>query len=194
MIKTVKAGTRDVLQEITIEGAAEEDVSSLSPSPSKNQQTQCHSHCIASKATEALQNNGVIKTKNKRIRRLLEEAVAAGVQSFMTETMASSTSTSASASATQVQPHQTQKQANYHRSLMNAMKKDDGECYKLALKEATTIAVQGKKSLQLICNELNKKYNLQGKRKLNKMTLSIYVRAKKVNESPLKKGPRPFSL
>lgn len=189
MIETVKAGTRDVLQEITIEADADEDedVSSLSPSPSKNQQTQCRrSNRITTKATEALTNKGMFKTKNQRTRRLLEEAVAAGVKSYMTETTTSSTTTSAS----RTQPRRTQKQASYHRSLMKATKNDEEGCYKLALKEATMIYLEGEKSFQLICNELNKKYNLHGKRKLNRMTLSTYVKAKKVNQSPLKRGPK----
>ncbi len=168
MIDIVKAGTREVLQEIIVE-EQDEDVSSLSGSPSKKQKTQSRSHHIALKATEALKKNGTFKTSNIKIRRLHKEAVATGVKSFA-ETTTSSSHTSMT--ATHVQPSPTPKQVNYHRSKINSMKNDEEGCYILSLKEGTTMYLLGRKSFQKICNELNKKYELHGKRKLNNMMLS----------------------
>ncbi len=136
--------TKEVLQEITLE-EQNEDVLSLSGSPSIKQKTQSWYHHIASKATEALEKNEAIKTKNIKIRRLLEESVVAGVESFA-ETSTSSSHTSLT--ATCVQPRQTLKQVNYHRSKMIAMKNNEEGCYKLALKEGTMMYLLGGKNLQ----------------------------------------------
>ncbi len=101
MIEIVKAGMREVLQEITLKEQYE-DVLSLSGSQSKKQKTKSQSNHIASKATEALEKNGAIKTKNIQIRRLLEEALVAGVESFA----ATMSSSHTSLTATCVQPRQ----------------------------------------------------------------------------------------
>ena len=43
-------------------------------------------------------------------------------------------------------------------------------------------------SLQKICDLMNDKYKLNGKKKLNRMTMSNYISKGLVGSSPLKKG------
>ena len=46
-------------------------------------------------------------------------------------------------------------------------------------------------SLQKICDLMNDKYKLNGKKKLNRMTMSNYILKGLVGSSPLKKGYKP---
>ena len=72
--------------------------------------------------------------------------------------------------------------------------KSIGEKYSMALKDATRMYNErdgsSTLSLQKICDQMNAKYCLNGKKKLNRMTLSNYISKGLVGSSPLKMSYR----
>ncbi len=63
--------------------------------------------------------------------------------------------------------------------------------YSITLKEATYLYSSGKKTMQEISYEMNKKYKLPENHSINQMTLSNYNKRKIINTSPVKIGPKP---
>ena len=175
------------------------DVSSLSPmaSPAKRQRKRSKKATAGFSSIAALAiEDGVKNAISSSMSNIADEA-AGRIRRSSRKSDGSITSASSNSMTLRPTPRLTQHQKNWTSVVNKQSKVHTENRYKAALKEGTTLYVEGrdsgnKQSYDKIAQKMNAKYDLQGtKRMVTKTTLHTYVNNANIGTSPMKRGPAP---